>query len=53
MVEGEHLSAAARGTLDLPTAERIERIRRPRWIGYTRAKQLLDKLDSIDTMLVR
>jgi type II secretory pathway predicted ATPase ExeA len=49
MVEGEHLSAAARGTLDLPTAERIERIRRPRWIGYTRAKQLLDKLDDLLT----
>jgi hypothetical protein len=49
MVEGEHLSAAARGALDLPTAERIERIRRPRWIGYTRAMQLLDKLDDLLT----
>ena len=49
MVEGAHLSAAARGALDLPTADRIERIRRPRWIGYTRAKQLLDKLDDLLT----
>lgn len=49
MVEGEHLSAAARGALNLPTADRIERIRRPRWIGYTRAKQLLDKLDDLLT----
>jgi type II secretory pathway predicted ATPase ExeA len=49
MVEGEHLSAAARAALDLPASARIERIRRPRWIGYTRAKQLLDKLDDLLT----
>ena len=32
---------------DLPPAIRIERIRRARWIGYTRAKQLLDKLEEL------
>jgi hypothetical protein len=49
MVKARHLHAAARGVLDLPAAERIEHIRRPRWIGYTRAKQLLDKLDDLLT----
>ena len=43
MVKARHLGAAARGVLDLPAAERIDHIRRPRWIGYTWAKQLLGK----------
>jgi hypothetical protein len=47
MVKAGHLNAAAREVLDLPAAERIGHIRRPRWIGYTRAKQLLDKLDDL------
>ena len=41
MVKARHLRAAARGVLDLPVAERIDHMRRPRWIGDTRAKQLL------------
>src|SRR6266704_1393213 len=49
MVDGGHLNAAAREVLDLSAAERIDHIRRPRWIGYTRAKQLLDKLDDLLT----
>ncbi len=49
MGEQRHLKAAACAALDLPAAERIERMRRPRWIGYTRAKQLLDKLDDLLT----
>jgi hypothetical protein len=49
MVKARHLSSAARGALDLPAAERIDHIRRPRWIGYTRAKQLLGKLDDLLT----
>src|SRR5437870_1978618 len=49
MVKGGHLNTAAREVLDLPAAERIDHIRRPRWIGYTRAKQLLDKLDDLLT----
>ena len=44
-----HLSANAQATLALSVAERLDRIRRPRWIGYTRAKQLLDKLDDLLT----
>lgn len=49
MVKARHLHAAARGVLDLPAAERIEHLRRPRWIGYPRAKHLLDKLDDLLT----
>src|SRR5215813_10618981 len=49
MVQARHLGVAARGVLDLPAAERIAHIRRPRWIGYTRAKQLLGKLDDLLT----
>jgi hypothetical protein len=49
MVEWGHLNTAARAALDLPTAERIEHIRRSRWIGYPRAKQLLAKLDDLLT----
>jgi hypothetical protein len=49
MVDGGHLNTAAREMLDLSAAERIDHIRRPRWIGYTRAKQLLDKLDDLLT----
>ncbi len=49
MGDGAHLNAAARAALDLSPAARIDRIRRPRWIGYTRAKQVLDKLDALLT----
>jgi len=49
MVKARHLHATAREVLDLSAAERIDYIRRPRWIGYTRAKQLLDKLDDLLT----
>jgi type II secretory pathway predicted ATPase ExeA len=49
MVDGGHLHTVAREALHLPTAARIAHIRRPRWIGYTRAKQLLDKLDDLLT----
>jgi len=49
MGDGAHLTAAARAALDLPPAARIDRIRGPRWIGYPRAKQLLDKLDDLLT----
>src|SRR5207249_11184773 len=49
MGDQRHLHAAACAALDFPLAERIEHIRRPRWIGYPRAKQLLDKLDELLT----
>jgi Bacterial TniB protein len=49
MGDGEHLNAAARAALDLQPPARIAHIRRPRWIGYTRAQQLLAKLDDLLT----
>jgi Bacterial TniB protein len=49
MDDGGHLHAAARAALALPLAARLERLRRPRWIGYPRAKQLLAKLDDLFT----
>jgi type II secretory pathway predicted ATPase ExeA len=44
-----HLSANAQAALELSVEERLDRIRRPRWIGYPRAKKLLDKLDDLLT----
>jgi type II secretory pathway predicted ATPase ExeA len=50
MVEAAaHLSKNAQAALELSVEERLDRIRRPRWIGYTRAKKLLDKLDDLLT----
>lgn len=41
----EHLNKSAREALLLPQEERIERILSERWIGYTKAKQILEKLE--------
>ena len=49
MADGDHLHAVAREALALPPPARLNHIRHPRWIGYTRAKQLLDKLDNLLT----
>lgn len=38
-----HLHESARTALDLSVEDRIERIRRPRWIGYTRAIHILEE----------
>lgn len=46
-VRTTHLSSEAAAALSLGDAERIERIRSPRWIGYTRAKQVLDQLEML------
>lgn len=43
----DHLNDAAKEALSLSDEERIERIRSARWIGYTRAKQILDKLEDL------
>ena len=40
-----HLLPAAAAELDRPVEERIARLRRPFWIGYTRAQIVLDRLD--------
>jgi hypothetical protein len=44
-----HLTAQAQVALALPVDERIERLRRPRWIGYTRAHQILAQLEQVLT----
>lgn len=44
-----HLNADAVELLALPSAERIRRIRSPRWIGYPRAKEILAKLEDLLT----
>jgi type II secretory pathway predicted ATPase ExeA len=45
--EFAHLNEAARTALELPDAERIQRLRHPRWIGYPRAKEILAKLEEL------
>jgi hypothetical protein len=45
----DHLNDSTRAILDLPQAERIEYIRSPRWIGYSRAKQIQAKLEDLLT----
>lgn len=44
-----HLNAGAVSALELSDAERINRVRSSRWIGYTRAKQVLAKLEELLT----
>jgi type II secretory pathway predicted ATPase ExeA len=47
MVVMNHLTASACKVLDLPLSERIAYIRSPRWIGYSRAKQIIDRLEDL------
>ncbi len=42
-----HLTEKAAEKLALPDAFRIEHIRKPRWIGYTRANEILQKLEDL------
>ena len=42
-----HLTPAARAAAFLPDDERIRRIRADRWIGYPRALEALDRLDTV------
>lgn len=44
-----HLNEAAKQALQLSTEDRIAKIRAPRWIGYTRAKEILDELEDLLT----
>lgn len=45
----KHLNEAARAALELDDSERIDRVRIARWIRYTRAKQVLAKLEALLT----
>ncbi|MFD4466721.1 TniB family NTP-binding protein [Rhodococcus sp. NPDC058505] len=42
-----HLIEGARGIARLPAAERIRHIRADRWIGYPRAVDTLNRLESL------
>lgn len=47
--EVNHLNEQAKAALELEDKERIDRVRSARWIGYTRAKHILDKLEELFT----
>lgn len=47
ITEPVHLEPFAREALALPPTERIESLRRPRWIGYSRARYISDYLDAV------
>ena len=44
-----HLLASTAAELDRPVEERISRLRRPFWIGYTRAQTILEQLENLLT----
>lgn len=44
-----HLNQAAAAYLDRPQSERIAYVRSPRWIGYPRAQETLDRMESLLT----
>jgi hypothetical protein len=45
----DHLNESAKATLALSDQERIDFIRRPRWIGYTKAKEVIAQLENLLT----
>lgn len=45
----DHLLPAVRQAALLPAAERIQRVRAERWIGYSKAHEALDKLEQLFT----
>src|SRR5262249_23595975 len=45
----DHLNESAKAALALSDQERINFIRRPRWIGYTKAKQIIAQLEHLLT----
>jgi hypothetical protein len=42
-----HLDEALYSVVDLAANERIQRVRQPLWIGYTRSKRILEKLEDL------
>ena len=44
-----HLHPAAREIARLPASERLQYARADRWIGYTRAAEALDRLETLFT----
>ena len=47
MSDFSHLNDSAKGMLSLDDAQRIEKIRSDRWIGYSKAKSILNKLEDL------
>jgi hypothetical protein len=47
MFSAEHLNENVRTALELSDEERIRRIQSPRWIGYTRTREILDSLEEL------
>lgn len=47
MIDLSHLLPAAQGLARLPSDERIQRIRADRWIGYPRAIEALNRLETL------
>jgi Bacterial TniB protein len=45
----DHLNESAKAALALSDQERINFIRRPRWIGYTKAKEVIAQLENLLT----
>lgn len=47
LMEPVHLEPFARDALALPAEERIEYLQRPRWIGYSRAREIAGRLEEV------
>jgi len=47
MGDPSHLVETLRPVLDLPADERIQQLRQPHWISYTRSKRILEKLEDL------
>lgn len=47
MIEKDHLSPRAREVLALSNEERIRHIQEDRWVGYTRANEVIAKLEDL------
>lgn len=46
-IDPSHLLPGTLGLASLPAAERIQRIRADRWIGYPRAVEALNRLETL------
>jgi hypothetical protein len=47
MSDLSHLDEAWHSVAGLPADQRIQRVRQPHWIGYTRSKRILEKLEDL------
>jgi hypothetical protein len=47
MSDLSHLDETLHAIVELPVDERIQRVRQPHWIAYTRSKRILEKLEDL------